>query len=121
MITTSTGAKKIEGTDNWREIFDAHNDSVDAYDSAVSSINSNIIKNADCTVTTNTDGYGGINTPTGVTINALNFVSAIAYGNTSGRVLRPWTVNNVVYITVTDRNGNILTDETVNIKVRYNP
>ena len=32
MITTSTGAKKIEGTDNWREIFDAHNDSVDAQD-----------------------------------------------------------------------------------------
>lgn len=32
MITTNTGAKKIEGTDNWREIFDAHNDSVDAHD-----------------------------------------------------------------------------------------
>lgn len=32
MITTSTGAKKIENTDNWREIFDAHNDSVDAED-----------------------------------------------------------------------------------------
>lgn len=32
MITTSTGAKKIEGTDNWRLIFDAHNDTVDAYD-----------------------------------------------------------------------------------------
>lgn len=32
MITTKTGAKKIEGTDNWREIFDAHNDSVDAHD-----------------------------------------------------------------------------------------
>jgi hypothetical protein len=32
MITTNTGAKKIEGTDNWRQIFDAHNDSVDAHD-----------------------------------------------------------------------------------------
>ena len=32
MITPSTGAKKIENTDNWREIFDAHNDSVDAED-----------------------------------------------------------------------------------------
>ena len=32
MITTNTGAKKIEGTDNWREIFDAHNDSVNAHD-----------------------------------------------------------------------------------------
>lgn len=32
MITTNTGAKKIEGTDNWREIFDAHNDSVTAHD-----------------------------------------------------------------------------------------
>ena len=32
MITTSTGAKKIENTDNWREIFDAHNDSVTAED-----------------------------------------------------------------------------------------
>ena len=37
MITTNTGAKKIEGTDNWREIFDAHNDSVDA-------LNSNIVQ-----------------------------------------------------------------------------
>lgn len=32
MITTATGAKKIESTDNWRQIFDAHNDSVDAED-----------------------------------------------------------------------------------------
>ena len=32
MITTATGAKKIENTDNWRQIFDAHNDSVDAED-----------------------------------------------------------------------------------------
>ena len=32
MITTATGAKKVESTDNWREIFDAHNDSVDAED-----------------------------------------------------------------------------------------
>ena len=32
MITTNTGSKKIEGTDNWREIFDAHNDSVEAHD-----------------------------------------------------------------------------------------
>ena len=32
MITTATGAKKLESTDNWREIFDVHNDSVDAED-----------------------------------------------------------------------------------------
>lgn len=32
MITTDTGAKKIEATDNWRGIFGAHNDTVDAYD-----------------------------------------------------------------------------------------
>ena len=32
MITTNSGAKKIENNDNWREIFDAHNDSVDAAD-----------------------------------------------------------------------------------------
>lgn len=30
MITNSMGAKKVEGTDNWREIFDAHNDTADA-------------------------------------------------------------------------------------------
>ena len=30
MITTDSGAKKIEGTDNWRGIFDAHNDTADA-------------------------------------------------------------------------------------------
>jgi len=37
LITTETGAKKIEDSDNWREIFDAHNESVDA-------LNSNIAK-----------------------------------------------------------------------------
>lgn len=35
MITTDTGAKKIENSDNWRQIFDAHNDSVDAEDKIV--------------------------------------------------------------------------------------
>lgn len=35
MITTDTGAKKIENSDNWRLIFDAHNDSVDAEDKIV--------------------------------------------------------------------------------------
>lgn len=38
MITTDTGAKKIEGTDNWRQIFDIHNDSVDAYDANVAAL-----------------------------------------------------------------------------------
>ena len=31
-ITTDTGAKKIENSENWRNIFGIHNDSVDAYD-----------------------------------------------------------------------------------------
>ena len=31
-ITTDSGAKKIESTENWRNIFDIHNDTVDAYD-----------------------------------------------------------------------------------------
>ena len=30
--TTTTGAKKIENSDQWGEIFDIHNDTVDAYD-----------------------------------------------------------------------------------------
>ena len=38
MITTSTGAKKIEDSDNWRLIFEAHNDSVDAHDDAIANI-----------------------------------------------------------------------------------
>ena len=38
MITTDTGAKKIEGTDNWRQIFGAHNDTVDAYDANVAAL-----------------------------------------------------------------------------------
>ena len=38
MITTSTGAKKIEDSDNWRLIFGAHNDSVDAHDDAIANI-----------------------------------------------------------------------------------
>ena len=38
MITTNTGAKKIEGTDNWRQIFDAHNSSVDAHDETQSDL-----------------------------------------------------------------------------------
>ena len=32
MVTTDTGSKKISNNENWRNIFDAHNDSVDAYD-----------------------------------------------------------------------------------------
>lgn len=35
MITTSLGAKRIEGTDNWREIFDAHNNSVTSHEEAI--------------------------------------------------------------------------------------
>ena len=31
-ITTDTGAKKIENSENWRNIFGIHNDTVDAYD-----------------------------------------------------------------------------------------
>lgn len=31
-ITTDTGAKKIENSENWRNIFSIHNDTVDAYD-----------------------------------------------------------------------------------------
>lgn len=42
MITTNTGAKKIEGTDNWRGIFDAHNDSVDAHDQAIAKVEDGI-------------------------------------------------------------------------------
>lgn len=38
MITTDTGAKTIEGSDNWREIFDAHNDSVAAHDEAIANL-----------------------------------------------------------------------------------
>lgn len=38
MITTDTGAKKIEGTDNWRQIFGAHNDTVDAYDANIEAL-----------------------------------------------------------------------------------
>lgn len=33
--TTGTGAKKIQGTDDWRDIFDIHNDTVDAYDGKI--------------------------------------------------------------------------------------
>lgn len=35
MIETNTGAKKIEGSDGWREIFDVHNESVEAHDAAI--------------------------------------------------------------------------------------
>lgn len=33
--TTGTGAKKIQDSDNWRDIFDIHNDTVDAYDGKI--------------------------------------------------------------------------------------
>lgn len=36
--TTSLGLKKIDGTENWRNIFDYHNDSMDTLDQAVSSV-----------------------------------------------------------------------------------
>lgn len=51
MITDNTGAKKIEGTDNWRLIFDAHNDSVDAHSQAIQQIATVI------TGTTNNSGH----------------------------------------------------------------
>lgn len=39
MITLDNGAKKIENSDNWREIFDAHNDSVDALTTEAENLN----------------------------------------------------------------------------------
>ncbi len=33
--TTGTGAKKIQDADNWRDIFDIHNNTVDAYDGKI--------------------------------------------------------------------------------------
>jgi hypothetical protein len=51
MITDNTGAKKIEGTDNWRLIFDAHNDSVGAHSQAIQQIATVI------TGTTNNSGH----------------------------------------------------------------
>jgi hypothetical protein len=56
MITTNTGAKKIEGTDNWREIFDAHNDSVDAHDTAAQSL-APIVKGKQCAVSVASGKY----------------------------------------------------------------
>lgn len=38
MITTGMGSKKIEGSDNWRAIFSAHNDSVEASDDHLDAI-----------------------------------------------------------------------------------
>lgn len=37
-ITTNTGAKKIEGNENWRNIFDIHNDTVEAYDARIAEL-----------------------------------------------------------------------------------
>ena len=37
--TTSSGAKKINNNDNWREIFDCHNDTCDAIDTLNSNLN----------------------------------------------------------------------------------
>lgn len=36
--TTNLGLKKIDGTENWRNIFDYHNDSMDAIDQAVAGV-----------------------------------------------------------------------------------
>jgi hypothetical protein len=49
--TTSTGAKKILDSDNWREIFADHNDTVDAYDGVITGTVSVI------TGTTNNTGH----------------------------------------------------------------
>ena len=38
MITTDTGAKKWENSDNWRQIYQAHNESVDAEDAAIAAL-----------------------------------------------------------------------------------
>ena len=42
MITTDTGAKKWENSDNWRQIYQAHNDSVDAEDAAIAALQDGI-------------------------------------------------------------------------------
>lgn len=42
MVTTDTGAKKISNNENWRNIFDAHNDSVDAYDDHIAKLDSGL-------------------------------------------------------------------------------
>ena len=57
MITTDTGAKKIEGTDNWRLIFYAHNDSVDAHDQAIAK--KLLMPSSRITVPTGSSGYTG--------------------------------------------------------------
>jgi hypothetical protein len=49
--TTSTGAKKIQDSDNWRDIFADHNDTVDAYDGVITGTVSVI------TGTTNNSGH----------------------------------------------------------------
>lgn len=38
MIKTDTGAKKWENSDNWRQIYQAHNESVDAEDAAIAAL-----------------------------------------------------------------------------------
>ena len=60
MITTETGAKKIEDSDNWREIFDAHNESVDALNSNIAKLQNELGIVCDgnkCTVSATTGQY----------------------------------------------------------------
>lgn len=67
--TTNYDLKKIDGTDNWREIFDDHNDSMDIIDTTLAS------QNADIANTQSGIAYivGDTNT-TGSTLSAGQFV-----------------------------------------------
>lgn len=71
MITTNTGAKKIEGTDNWRGIFDAHNDSVDAHDQAITKLEDESVYYGTCSTAASTQQKA---------VTASNFPSALKAG-----------------------------------------
>ena len=63
MITTDTGAKKLGGTDNWRQIIPAHNESMEAHDRAVTGAQSGlaiIVDGDTCTQAVPAGGYAYI-------------------------------------------------------------
>jgi len=111
MITTNTGAKKIEGTDNWREIFDAHNDSVDAHDTAAQSL-APIVKGKQCAVSVASGKYVLLmgSTITGKADGAYKATKAIP-ANTD--------IDGTYLTAATDGFANSLSDQIGNITIKH--
>ena len=106
MITTETGAKKIEDSDNWREIFDAHNESVDALNSNIAKLREGVAIVVDgdtAAIAVPVGGYAWVR-------NNTHGLSEGVYKNTSSSAfpVSGGTANNTIFTPVYNGTANDL-------------